>query len=188
MQVNVGELLAWRNLFWSLSEAMVRNPPPWVGDHLLPDPEAAGSYQIMSPIAYSKMKYIIEQTVASGLIYLNSHARDFKNPNIRLYLDKYLRGSGGYKAEERVKLLKLLWDCIGTEFGARHELYEINYSGSTEETRRYVLFGAQASGTADKLKSFAEDCMSEYDLDGWTVPDLKNPEDFSYHVMRDLKR
>ena len=87
-----------------------------------------------------------------------------------------------------MKLLKLLWDCIGTEFGARHELYEINYSGSTEETRRYVLFGAQASGTADKLKSFAEDCMSEYDLDGWTVPDLKNPEDFSYHVMRDLKR
>ena len=44
-----------------------------------------------------------------------------------------------------MKLLKLLWDCIGSEFGGRHELYEINYGGSTEEIRRYCLFGAQAS-------------------------------------------
>jgi hypothetical protein len=35
-------------------------------------------------------------------------------------------------------------------------LYEINYGGSTEEIRRYVFFGAMASGTADKLKGFAE--------------------------------
>ena len=70
--------------------------------------------------------------MASGLIYLNSHASDFKNrdPSVS---DRYLRGSNGYKAEERVNLLKLLWDCMATEFGGRHELYEINYGGSTEE-------------------------------------------------------
>ncbi|HEY5864552.1 MAG TPA: 4-hydroxyphenylacetate 3-hydroxylase C-terminal domain-containing protein, partial [Candidatus Tectomicrobia bacterium] len=27
--------------------------------------------------------------------------------------------------------VKLLWDAIGTDFGARHELYEVNYAGST---------------------------------------------------------
>ena len=80
-----------------------------------------------------------------------------------------MRGSNGYKAEERVKLMKLLWDSICTEFGSRHELYEINYGGSTEEIRRYALFGAMASGNADKFKGFAEQCMAEYDLDGWTV-------------------
>jgi 4-hydroxyphenylacetate 3-monooxygenase len=133
------------------------------------------------------VKYLIEQTVASGLIYLNSHARDFKNPEIRPYLDQYLRGSNGYKAEERVKLLKLLWDCLGSEFGGRHELYEINYGGSTEEIRRYCLFGAQASGNADKFKGFAEQCMAEYDLDGWKVPDLTDPGELSYHVMRGAK-
>ena len=132
-------------------------------------------------MAYTKVKYIIEQTVASGLIYLNSSARDFKNPDIRPYLDKYMRGSNGYTAIDRVKLLKLLWDAVGTEFAGRHELYEINYGGSTEEIRRYVLFGAQAMGTADKLKGFAEACMAEYDLDGWTVPDLTNPGPLSHH-------
>ena len=29
------------------------------------------------------------------------------------------------------------------------------------------------------MKGFAEQCMAEYDLDGWTVPDLVNPGDLS---------
>src|SRR5207302_1859079 len=81
------------------------------------------------------------------------------------------RGSGGVDAVERVKLMKLLWDAIGTEFGGRHELYEINYSGSHEEIRRYALFGALASGQYDRWKQFAEGCMAEYDLDGWKAKD-----------------
>ena len=32
---------------------------------------------------------------SSGLIYINSNARDFKNPEIRKYLDRYVRGSNG---------------------------------------------------------------------------------------------
>jgi aromatic ring hydroxylase len=184
VQANVGEVLVYRNLFWGLTEAMVRNPKPWIGDYLLPDIEPAGAYQIISTMAYSRVKHIIEQTVASGLIYLNSSARDFKNPDIRPYLDKYMRGSNGYHAEDRVKLLKLLWDAIGSEFGGRHELYEINYGGSTEEIRRYVLFGAQAMGVTDKLKVFAEQCMAEYDLDGWKVPDMQDPDELSYHLLR----
>ena len=149
--------------------------------YLLPNSDAGSAYQVLATIAYSKIKYIIEQTAASGLIYLNSHARDFSNPAIRPYIDRYMRGSNGYTAEQRIKLMKLLWDCIGTEFGARHELYEINYSGSTEEIRRYALFGAMGNGNAAKFKGFAEQCMAEYDLNGWTVPDLINPDDFSVH-------
>jgi hypothetical protein len=26
--------------------------------------------------------------------------------------------------------------------------------------------------------------MAEYDIDGWKVPDLKDPDELSYHVMR----
>jgi 4-hydroxyphenylacetate 3-monooxygenase len=187
VQANVGEVIAWRNLFWGLSDAMVRDPQPWVDDYVLPNIQPAAAYQVIATIAYTKVKYIIEQTVASGLIYLNSHASDFKSEEIRPYLDKYLRGSNGYKADERVKLLKLLWDCVASEFGGRHELYEINYSGSTEEIRRYCLFGAQASGGAEKMKGFAEACLAEYDLDGWRVPDLSDPGELSYHALRGRK-
>src|SRR5271167_485274 len=187
VQANVGEVIAWRNLFWGLSDAMVRDPKPWIDDYVLPNMDPGNAYQILATMAYTKVKYLIEQTVASGLIYRNSHARDFQNPEMRPYLDRYLRGSNGYKAEERVKLMKLLWDTIATEFGGRHELYEINYGGSTEEIRRYCLFGAQASGNAEKFKGFAEECMAEYDLEGWRVPDLADPGELSYHLMRDRK-
>ena len=134
------------------------------------------AYNVLAPEAYSQIKNLIEKTVASGLIYLNSHAADFKAPEIRKYLDTYVRGSGGVSAVERVKLMKLIWDSIGSEFGGRHELYERNYSGNHENVRAELLFAAQQSGLTDAMTGFAEQCMAEYDLDGWTVPDLINPE------------
>jgi 4-hydroxyphenylacetate 3-monooxygenase len=80
---------------------------------------------------------------------------------------------------DRVKLMKLLWDAIGTEFGGRHELYERNYSGNHENVKAEILFAAQAQGTTEDMKGFADDCLAEYDLDGWTVPDLIGNEDVS---------
>jgi 4-hydroxyphenylacetate 3-monooxygenase len=38
---------------------------------------------------------------------------------------------------------------------------------------------ARGDGTVDRMKGFVEQCMAEYDLDGWTVPDLINPTDVS---------
>jgi aromatic ring hydroxylase len=187
VQANVGEVIAWRNLFWSLSDSMVQNPQPWINGYVLPNMEPGDAYRVIATMAYSKVKHIIEETVASGLIYLNSHASDFKNPEIRPYLDRYLRGSNGYHAEARVKLMKLLWDCVATEFGGRHELYEINYAGSTEAVRVHSFLGAQFTGRADQLKGFAESCMEEYDLDGWRVPDLADPGEFSFHMKNGAK-
>src|SRR6185503_4378535 len=142
----LGEVIAWRNLMWSLSDAMTTNASPWTGGCVLPGPEPAAAYQVLAPEAYVQIRTLIMKSVASGLIYLNSHAQDFKAPALRPYMDKYMRGSGDTDAVGRVKLMKLLWDAVGTEFGGRHELYEINYSGSHEEIRRYALFGALASG------------------------------------------
>jgi 4-hydroxyphenylacetate 3-monooxygenase len=177
VEANIGEAIAWRNAMWGLSDAMAGTAAPWTGGCVLPGTEPASAYQVLAPEAYVQIKALIEKTIASGLIYLNSHAQDFKTPELRKYLDLYVRGSDGVTAMERVKLMKLLWDAVGSEFGARHELYEINYSGSHEEIRRYALFGAVASGQYDRWKGFAETCMAEYDLNGWTTPDLIDPGD-----------
>ena len=126
--------------------------------------------------------------MASGLIYLNSHAMDFKNPEIRPYLDRYLRGSNGYKAEERVKLMKLLWDCIGDRVRRPPRALRDQLRRLDRGDPPLRLFGAQASGNADRFKGFAEECMAEYDLDGWKVPDLTDPGELSYHVMRGAGR
>jgi aromatic ring hydroxylase len=179
VEANIGEVITWRNCMWGLSDAMAKSADPWTNGCVLPGMEPGSAYQVLAPEAYVQVKALIEKTVASGLIYLNSHARDFQTPELREHLDLYMRGSGGVSAEERVKLMKLLWDSVGSEFGARHELYEVNYSGSHEEIRRYALFGAMASGQYDRWKDFADTCMAEYDLNGWTAADLINPDDVS---------
>src|SRR5215211_5565092 len=183
-QVRVGEVIAYRNLFWSLSEVIARNAEPWVNGAVLPNIEAGTAFHVFNASFYPIVKNLIEQSVASGLIYLPSGARDFQNPELRPYLDKYVRGSGGLDAEGRVKLLKLLWDAIGTEFGGRHELYEVNWSGSSEENRLTALGIANATGLAERMKGLVDTCMAEYDLDGWTAPDLINPDDVSRLARR----
>jgi 4-hydroxyphenylacetate 3-monooxygenase len=176
-QVQVGEVLAWRNIFWGLSDAMVKAPDPWVNGTFQPNMNYGMAYRFLATLAYPRVKEIAEQTISSGLIYLNSHAVDFKSPELRPYLDKYLRGSNGYDALERVKLLKILWDAVGTEFGGRHELYERNYAGNYENIRLENLPTAIVSGDADRLKKFVDGFMAEYDADGWLTPDLINPRD-----------
>jgi 4-hydroxyphenylacetate 3-monooxygenase len=179
VQAQVGEVLAWRNLFWGLTDAMARTTVPWTPGYVLPNLEYGLAYRVMSSLAYPKIKEIIENTLASALIYLPSSARDFQVPELRAHLDQYVRGSNGYTAEERVKLMKLLWDAIGTEFGGRHELYERNYFGNHESIRFETLMAADATGGVAKLKSFVDRCMAEYDLDGWRVPDLIGADDVS---------
>ena len=187
VQAQVGEVLAWRNLFWALTDAMARNPMPWTPGYVLPNIDAGLAYRVMASIAYPKIKEIIENTLASALIYLPSSALDFQVPELRPYLDQFVRGSNGYSAEDRVKLFKLMWDAIGTEFGGRHELYERNYFGNHESIRFETLMVAEMSGAAARFKGFAESCMAEYDLNGWTVPDLINPTDVSA-IMKNLAR
>jgi 4-hydroxyphenylacetate 3-monooxygenase len=179
VQANVGEVLAWRNLFWAITDAMARTPTPWTPGYVLPNLDYGLAYRVFMTVGYPKVKEIIENVLASALIYLPSSSLDFKSPEIRPYLDKYVRGSGGYSAEERVKLMKLMWDAIGSEFGSRHELYERNYAGNHESIRFETLLVAQATGLVDQLTAFADQCMSEYNLDGWTSPDLFNPDSFN---------
>jgi 4-hydroxyphenylacetate 3-monooxygenase len=174
-QAMLGEIIAWRNLFWALSDAMAMNPVPWVGDTVLPNAQSGSSYRVFAGDAYGRIKEIVEKIVASALIYLPSSAKDFQNPDIDKYLERYVRGSNGIGYKERIKIMKLLWDAIGTEFGARHELYERNYAGNHEDIRIQAMWNARASGALDRMIGLAEDCMADYDENGWTVPTWLNP-------------
>ena len=185
MQAQVGEVLNWRDLFWALSDAMAKSPVAWSNGSVQPNLNYGMAYRTFMGVAYPRIKEIIEQVLGSGLIYLNSHASDWRNPEIRPYLDRYIRGSNGMVAIDRVKLLKLLWDAIGSEFGGRHELYERHYAGDPEGIRWHTMMVYQNSGQASTLKGFAEQCMADYDIDGWTRPDLIDPADLLSPIRRE---
>jgi len=179
VQANLGEVIATRNLMWGLSDAMCKSPDPWANGAVQPAAEYGMAYRTFLPMFYPRIKEITQQVVASGLIYVNSNAADFKSEEIRPYLDKYVRGSNGIDAVERMKVMKLLWDATASEFGGRHELYERNYAGNHEQVKFENLFQADQSGLTDMLEGFAEQCMAEYDLDGWKLDGFINPDDVS---------
>ena len=179
VQAQIGEVIGWRNLFWSLTDAMAFNPEPWVNGAVLPNSRGSASYRLFMTEAYPQIRNIIEKVVASGLIYLPSNACDFKNPEVDKYLAKYVRGSNGIDYKDRIKIMKLLWDAIGSEFGARHELYEMNYSGSHELIRVFQLQQAHGNGTLKQMNALVEQCMADYDENGWKHPAYTDPSDIS---------
>ena len=144
---------------------------------MLPEIKAALAYRVFAPDAYPRIMDIIRRTATSSLIYLPSSVRDFANPEIRPLLDQYVRGSHGVDAMERVKTMKLLWDCIGTEFGGRHELYELNYAGGWEDIRLQTLTNAERGGDMASMKALVDQCMADYDATGWTSDAWLNPDD-----------
>lgn len=167
-QAALGEVIALRHTFWGLSDAMARNPVAWANGAVLPNLEAALAYRACMSDAYPRVIELIRRSVASGLIYLPSSAKDLANPEIDRYLAQYVRGSDGIGHVERIKILKLLWDATGTEFGGRHALYELNYAGAPEEVRLQVLKNAERGGLLERMEALVDRCMGDYDEAGWT--------------------
>ena len=79
VQSRFGEVVAWRNTMWGLSDAMAKSNIPWNG-MVQPDARYGAAYRTISQLAFPAIKQIIEASVGSGLIYLPSHADDFKAP------------------------------------------------------------------------------------------------------------
>ncbi len=183
-QAMLGEVVAIRHQFWTFSNAMAYNPVPWASGAVLPNLEAALSYRTFMSEQYPKVIDIVRRAIASGLIYLPSSAKDFTNPAIDSYLSKYVRGSNDMGHVERIKIMKLLWDATGTEFGGRHALYELNYAGSPEEVRLQVLRGAERGGTLQEMEALVDQCMSDYDKNGWTGDTWLPPLDHAAAVSK----
>jgi 4-hydroxyphenylacetate 3-monooxygenase len=42
-------------------------------------------------------------------------------------------------SEERIKLFRLAWDLVGSEFGGRHHQYEMFYAGAPYVAKGYAF-------------------------------------------------
>jgi len=166
VQAAMGEILAWRNLVWGMTTAMCLDPESAPGGAVVPRQEYAYTMRVFGSQCWPAVRYIFEKYLAVSLLMTPSSYKDLQNEELQPLIEKYYRGSSS-SAEDRIKLFKLIWDAIGTEFGARHELYEINYSGNHEQIRLDVLTGARNGGILKQCIGLTEQCMSEYDLNGW---------------------
>jgi 4-hydroxyphenylacetate 3-monooxygenase len=73
---------------------------------------------------------IVRELTGAAMITVPSSSKDFDNPEIAKDIERYYV-SGSMTARERVALMRLAWDFIGTEFGNRHQQYEKFYGGAS---------------------------------------------------------
>lgn len=166
VQAQLGEVIGWRNLVWAMTSAMALDPQPGPGGTVIPRLESAATARLFATLAWPRVKEIFELVLGGSPLYTVASYRDLLNPDLRPLVDRYYRGTG-MPAEERVKLFKLVWDAIGSEFGGRHELYERNYSGNHEQMRLDLLTFARNRGLLDAFVALVDRCLNDYDLDGW---------------------
>lgn len=75
----------------------------------------------------------IRELAGGGLIMLPSSVADLVNPDIARLIWKTQHGQIG-SGMDRVRLMKLAWDALGSEFGSRHLQYEMFYSSPQTTT------------------------------------------------------
>ena len=91
----------------------------------------------LGPIYYPELIKMLRLVGGGGLVQQPLLMSEFESP-VAHDLERSLRGAT-IPGREKVQLMKLAWDLCGTEFGARHELYEMNYAGE----RRMLVAGIQ---------------------------------------------
>ena len=104
---------------------------------LYPDLFALQAGRALGPVFYPKLVSGLRKLGGGGLIQLPVGLDEFTT-GIGEDLERSLRGAG-ISGNDKAQLFKLAWDLCGTEFGARHELYEMNYAGE----RSALLAGVQ---------------------------------------------
>ncbi|MFD3440521.1 4-hydroxyphenylacetate 3-hydroxylase family protein [Streptomyces sp. NPDC058685] len=124
-----------------------------------PGTEISYAQRIMAGELYPRAVREIKQLAGGAVIQLPASAEDLLHPELGPLVTKYLRAPGT-AAEERIKLLKLAWDALGSEFAARHEQYERFYHGAPHV---YLTMQTWAGG-AEACENLAQACLDGYGL------------------------
>jgi 4-hydroxyphenylacetate 3-monooxygenase len=112
---------------------------PYEGEGLWPAAEPWIAMRNWYPDAYSRVAAIVEQLAAGGLM-LTPTEEDMSGP-LAGEIGKYYQGAS-IDAREKVRLFRLAWDLIGTQFGSRQTLYERFFNGDVVQLRqrRYATY------------------------------------------------
>ena len=115
--------------------------------------------QVFQQAMYPVLLNQIRGLMGGSLIQLPATVAELRVSHSAADIERYVRWPGA-KAGERVKLLKLLWDAVGSEFGSRHLQYEMFYAGEpgSIQGREFRTFDWAAA------ESLVDRCLASYDM------------------------
>ena len=101
------------------------------------------------------------ELAGGGLLQVPSSVHEFIHPDHGADIRRFIQ-SPGVKAEDRVKLFKLAWEMVGSEFAGRHQQYEMFYAAGAPFVARTYAYNNYDFSDALNL---VQHCLDGYDLD-----------------------
>jgi 4-hydroxyphenylacetate 3-monooxygenase len=151
-----GDIAALCATFDALVQAAERHPV--VRDGVArPHPQYVYAGMSLQRRLIVDMMRTIRELAGGAFQQLPSAEAGFDSPATRADFERFMRGATA-SARERVKLLKLVWDFVGTEFAGRQLQYEMFYSAAQPvvNTRMFRSYDWQRG------KAAVERCLGEY--------------------------
>jgi 4-hydroxyphenylacetate 3-monooxygenase len=131
------------------------------GDYYLPNKHLLYTAQVQSQEMYPAVINTIRELAGGSLLMLPSSVADFDNPEMARVI-ALTQISPAMSGADRVKLLKLTWDAVGSEFASRHLQYEMFYAGAQFVTRGHSF----RTYDWDRATALSTRVMDRYDLAG----------------------
>jgi len=159
----VQQTLGWLSMKVTMVDAAFRaalHDPTEYNGYVVPRKETLYGVMAYTQDLYAKFLQEIKELSGGGLIMLPSSADDFAEPEMKSIIEQTQRSSVT-DAEGRVKLMKLAWDAVGSEFASRHALYEMFYAGPPFVARDRCF----RSFDWDSGTRLVDDLMASYSLE-----------------------
>ena len=124
------EAAAVENMLWGMEAKGSMH-----GDYFVPDRHAVYAAQTMTQAIYPNFINSMRELAGGALIMLPSSSADYNDADLARIISSVQIAADGRDSLDRVKLMKLAWDAVGSEFASRHTQYEMFYAGAQFVTR-----------------------------------------------------
>ena len=129
------------------------------GPYFIPDRRLLYATQVLTQQFYPELIYTVRDFAGANMIMMPSSVADFGNPETAAFIDKTQR-SPVAEPKDKVKLFKLAWDAVGSEFGSRQAQYEMFYAGGAFVTQGRSFQNYDWNNVTDMV----DNLLASYDL------------------------
>jgi 4-hydroxyphenylacetate 3-monooxygenase len=161
VQSLIGDLALHAATYEGLLDAQISKAEPNQNGVYVPNKQITYAAMAQQSRMYPEFLDIIRELAGGGFIQLPSSVRDFENPTMNAVIQKYIQ-SPDMPADDRVKFMKLAWDCVGSEFAPRHTSYEKFYAGAPFIVKSHLYREYDFA----KSQALVETALASYDKTG----------------------
>jgi 4-hydroxyphenylacetate 3-monooxygenase len=108
---------------------------------------------------HSKICDMVRELMGGGYFQMPADVSVLTDPELAAKFEKYWSVEGS-SAKDRMKLFKLGWDLLGSEFAGRHMQYEKFYAGPAHVMNLYSFFNCPWG----EFRGLVEQILSSYDV------------------------